>query len=141
MDATATRQRLIPTITTPRTFSSKPYNLEQFPIHSRIWTRLSNVYQQLILLKAPANEPGAGLTDTPISTSPPQLPSTIAGKNDTLNGFPTTIGQRYELPDRGELPLEHSTEPRQTESNLQGTQVPVLQAESRQKLTLSLKLS
>lgn len=132
MDATATRQRLIPTITTPRTFSSKPYNLEQFPIHSRIWTRLSNVYQQLILLKAPSNEPGAGLTDTPISTSPPQLPSTIAGKNDTLNGFPTTIRQRYELPDRGELPLEHSTEPRQTESNLQGTQVRVLQAESRQ---------
>ena len=126
-DATATRTRPISTqtITTPSVNLSKPYKLDTFTIHG-LRTGLSRVYQQLILLKAPADTPGAGLTPSPVSSSPPSLPPIIARKHETLNGT-SAINEQHHDPS-----CPGSTKPRQTESNSQPSFTPVLQEGSLQ---------
>ncbi len=116
-DATATRRT-----------SSITYKLDTFPIHNRIWTRLSRVYQQLIPLKAPTNQPSDGPTPTPKSTSPSQPPSRYAGFIAVPNGTVTPNVQLHELPESREPSLES----RQTESSLHGPPGPVVQGNSQQ---------
>ena len=127
-DPTTTRRRSNRPTTAPGVNPSINWKLDTFPTHSRIWTGLSRVCQQLIPLKAPTNQPSAGPTSTPISTSLSQPLSKHAGFIEAPNGTVTSNVQLHKLPEGREPPLE----PRQTKSNLQGPPGPVVQGHSQQ---------
>ena len=130
--ATRTRPTSTQTITTPSVTLSKSYKLDTVPIHSRIKSGLSRIYQHLIPPKADTDEPGVEPTPKPTSTSPPpQLPPVIAAKSDVLNGN-LTINEQHD-----DLPYSRSSEPRQIESISQGPPGRVLQEGSRQGIAKS----